>query len=199
MAETLVMVASTIASVASTAGPALSAFSAIASLAQFGLGIAGAIGQADAQRAQAQQATFTATQQLMAAEQESLRGRSQAALITSKLVETLASQNARYAAAGIQLTGGTPDTVAQETMDQAERETTIVTTDAALRAAQQKAAASNSYGRASLLEDAADATLIGGIGGSIAGLGSSALRIADRLPGRTAGAAGGRTIGPFEG
>lgn len=185
MAETVAMMVAAVSTAAASAGPALTAFSAIASLAQFGLGIAGSIGQANAQGAQARQAEFAATQQLMAAQQESLRGRSQAALITSRLVETLSSQNARYAAAGIQLDGGTPDTVAQETIDQAERETTIATTDAALRAARAKAEAANQYGRASLLNDSATGTLISGIGGSIAGLGNAALRIADRAPGET--------------
>lgn len=185
MAETAALIITTISSAISSAGPALATFSALAGLAQFGLGIAGAAGQADAQRAQARQSEFTATQQLLAAEQESLRGRSQAALIRDKLVTTLASQNARYAAAGIVLEGGgTTDTVAQDTTNQAERETTIATTDAQLRAAQAKAAAAASYGKASLLDDSADATLVGGIGSAVAGLGSAALRISDRAPGK---------------
>lgn len=160
-------VAST-ASTASTLGTIASYASIASALAGAGLTVLGANRNAANQNMQADQ-------QRIAAEQELLRGRVQQLNLRSQLARTLASQNARYAAAGLTLEG-TPETVAAETTRQAEREFTTVDINATTKAIQDQR-------QARLLDDSADYTR--DIGYATAGV--NLLTAADRAYARTPG------------
>lgn len=126
MAETLLAVGVGTAGAGGTAAGATlfgstTAFSALTSLPTIlsvGSSIAGGYSGAAVSRAQAQQAELTA-------KQEELKGREQAAQIRRQLSASLASQNAIFAARGINPTTGTPKALAQESTSQASRDIEI--------------------------------------------------------------------------
>lgn len=132
---------------AAAAASAAAPYVAVAtSLASAGLAYAGSQRQASALRQQAQQQQF-------AAEQEALKGRAQVQGINDALRATLAGQRARYAAAGVELTG-TPDTVARETEAEAERQTTITRTNATMAAEARRIQAASLLSESSLTRQA---------------------------------------------
>lgn len=118
----VVEVLGAVGSAAASAAPYVSAGMALASA---GLQIVGAQRQASVLRAQAAQSEF-------AAEQELLRGREQANQIRRQLASVRAAQNARYAAAGVLLDDGTPETVISATEAEADRQVQIVRTNAVI-------------------------------------------------------------------
>ena len=87
--------------------------------------------QASTERSAAAQETF-------AAQQELLKGRSDALGIRQTLMQTLAAQNARYAAFGIALDAGAPATAAEVSTTNAETATTMAKSNAALAAEQRR-------------------------------------------------------------
>lgn len=160
--ETAAAIAAVVGTVAKVAAP-------IAGLASAGLAISGARQQAAGMRVQAQQ-------QDLLVKQEELRGREQANQVREALLRTLATQRAQYAAAGIALDGGTPQTVADASAYEAERELAIAAGNTASRAG---AGALN----ARLLRERATSTSRAGI---ISG-GLSLFDAADRLSSGVAG------------
>jgi len=120
--------------VLAVAGSAMAAASpyvaAAAAVAGAGLTYAQSERQAQAMKDQAKQQDF-------AAQQAALAGRSQANGINAALRATLASQRARYAAAGVTLEG-TPDTVAAASAAEAERQTALARGNATIAAEQRR-------------------------------------------------------------
>ena len=129
-------------SAAASAAPYITAAAAVAGA---GLQFMGAQRQAAVYRSQARQSDFQARQ-------EELRGREQANQVQSALQRVRAAQNARYAAAGVLLDDGTPETVAAATEAEAERQTTIVRSNATIAAEDRRI-------RSGMLNDTADATM----------------------------------------
>jgi phage protein D len=85
---------------------------------------------------------------------EQIRGQVQANQTRQQLMAALATQSARYAGRGLALEG-TPDLVAEQTIQQANRELTMQSTNSTIRAEQQRQ-------RAQLLNSEADYTATGG-------------------------------------
>jgi membrane protein involved in colicin uptake len=149
-------------------------------------------GQASQLNTQAQQAALQARQAEIAARQEELRGQSDANAVREALLRNLATQNARYAAAGVMLADGTTETVAEAAKAEAERELTIRGAGADQRAAAARGEAAGQRTRASLLEDSAELTsTLGTIGAIATGL-EGASRVAARWPGSTTAGTGQR-------
>jgi len=180
MAESLLLAIGVEAATAATVG---SVVTGLGTLLSVGTGIVGAINQSNQQQAQAEMARLQAQSGMITAEMEMVKGQLEANRIRETLMKTLASQRARYASAGIVLDSGTPSTVAEQTTEEADRETEVAQTSAGMRAASLRIAALNQEARASLLDDQADWTLIGGIGGALTRGISSTSRLADLLPG----------------
>jgi hypothetical protein len=125
-------------------------------LTSAGLGLSGAMSQAAAADAAAQQAR-------LAARQEELRGRDEANTVRRTLMATLSAQNARYAAGGVLLDSGTPADVEDATRAEADRQLTISGGNAALRASDQRANATLYEGRASSSRTAGAAGVAGSL------------------------------------
>ena len=155
----------------------------IGTLASTGIGIISALNQSNTMQAQADLARISGQSGMITAEMELVKGQQQANQIRENLLKTLASQNARYASSGIVLDSGTPATVSDVTSDQADRETTVVTTNAGMKAATQRIVALGQMDRANLLSDQADWTLIGGVGGSLINGAIGLSKTADLIPG----------------
>jgi hypothetical protein len=161
-------------------------------LGQAGMSIASAQQQAVGLRAQAQAANASAAQADFAAGQEELRGRAAALGVRQALAQTLAAQNARYAAAGVALDGGTPETVADATTAEADRQLAIGGANAVIRAEDQWLRGGQLRQQARLLGDRADSTMTAGWLGAGGSLFDLFDRTGARLPGtvrRTAAAA----------
>lgn len=156
-----------IGSVASSVAPVVGVAS---SLASAGLAISGSREQAAALTSQAQQ-------QDLIAQQERLRGQESANQVREALLRSLASQRASYAAAGVTL-DGTPETVAEWTRYEAERELTIQAGNTANRVATAEASRD-------ILTTRAASTRTAGIGNAAISLFDAADRIGRRAPGRT--------------
>lgn len=150
----------------SAAGPAIGG---VAQIAQAGATVVAAQTQAAGMRRQAQQ-------QDTAARQEQLRGEAQALQVRDALRRTLASQNARYAAAGLSLDSGTPETLAEATGAEADRQIRVIGANAEQRANARLAAADDLR---------ASADMAGAAGWGQAGMGL--LDYADRSYRRTPG------------
>jgi hypothetical protein len=152
-------------------------------LGQAGLTIASSQQQALGLRAQAGAARAAAGQAEFAAGQEALRGRAAAVQVRQSLARTLATQNARYAAAGIALDDGTPATVADATRLEADRQLTVSDANATIRAEDQRLRAGQLRGQATLLNDRADGAVTTGW----LTAGASLFDLADRGGARTPG------------
>lgn len=143
---------SAIASAASAAAPVLGTIGTVASIASPFIGIAGSLASAglrvSGEQQQVRAATVQANQQEVAAQQEELRGQESANQVREALLRTIATQRAQYAAAGIALDEGTPQTVEDATRREAERELAIQRGNTAF-------AAGNSRLNAQLLRDRA--------------------------------------------
>jgi hypothetical protein len=162
----------TAGSVGTTLGAIANYASIASSLAGVGLGVLSSNRQATGQRNQAGDARA-------AAEREQLRGRVQSLNLRAQLARTLASQNARYAAAGLTLEG-TPENVAEQTQLQAEREFSVQDLNTATRTA-------DNLNRANLLDDSADVTEATGYATAGVNLFGAADRFAQRQPGTVRG------------
>jgi len=178
--ETALLALGASASFASGAGAVLGT---IGTLASAGFSIVSALNQSQTMNAQAELARISAQSGMITAEMELVKGQQQANQIRENMLKTMASQNARYASAGIVLDSGTPATLSEVTQAEADRETAVVTTNAGMRAASQRIVALNQEGRANLLEDSADWTLISGIGGALVKGATGLARAGDMLPG----------------
>jgi hypothetical protein len=161
-------------SAAAAGGLGLTGYASIAAaLASAGLGIAGAQQQAATMRLQAGQQRTQAAQTDFSAQQEVLKGREQANQVRGTLLRTLASQNARYAGAGLTLEG-TPETVATDTINQAERELALLGANSTIRAEATRT-------QASLLRDSADWTEGGAPLTELTGSAGSVINLFDRV------------------
>jgi hypothetical protein len=191
IAVTAATIGSTASSAAATIGAATSAvapYAGIASaLASAGLTVMGSQQQAATARLQAGQQASQAAQADFAARQEVLRGQAQANQVRQALLQTLAAQNARYSAAGLALEG-TPETVANETIAQAERELGMATTNATIRSEQSRM-------QASLLRDSADWTRQGASFTETAGAIGAGVNLFDRVDRITSRRSGTTRIG----
>jgi hypothetical protein len=184
MAETAIALATTIASAASSAAsaiaPVASAVGTAASVAAPFVGVASSLASARLQvsgsQQQAQALGMQANQQDLLAQQEQLRGQEQSNQVREALLRTLATQRAQYAAAGIALDEGTPETVAEASRYEAERELAIGRGNTAI-------AVSNARTNAQLLRDRASA----GLRSSGLSAGVSLFDTVDRLGARTPG------------
>jgi hypothetical protein len=142
-------------------------------------------------RAQAALEAVRARQQELEARSIEQRGTAEALNVRENLLRTLAAQNARYAAAGLALGDGTPQTVAEETAADAERELDIVRTNTAVAAESARMGAAQTQARAQLLRSQAGWTQTAGmIGAAATGL-TGAARLLDRMPGRAQPGIGG--------
>jgi len=184
MAEMLLLAAGVSASTAATIG---SVVSGLGTLLTVGTGIAGAISSSNQMNNQAQLARLQAESGMITAEMEMVKGQLEANRIRESLMKTLASQRARYASAGIVLDSGTPSTVAEQSTEEADRETQVAQTSADMKAASARIAAANQETKASLLEDSADWALVGGIGGALAKGLTSTSRMVDLMEGSPTG------------
>lgn len=124
-------------------------------LASAGLSVGGAMGQSRALQAQAEWGEFNASA-------ETVRGQQEANRIRQALLQTLASNNAGRAAAGVELSGSAID-VDAEAAEEAERELSIVGSNARVRSAGRLASAQS-------LRVTANATRLGGFGTAATGL-----------------------------
>jgi hypothetical protein len=157
--------------------------STLATVASAGLGVAQGMQASGAARIQAEQARVASRQADINARAEELRGVDEAQQIRRGLLATLATQNARYAAAGILAGEGTAQGAEEQAAREAERQLGLSRTTAALRADQQRLAGAQGLMRATLLEQEAGAARTGAlVGGGIALL-QGGLRTYDRLPG----------------
>lgn len=124
--------------------------------------------QSKALTTQAQQQDSLAEQQLAQNRQEQLRGQEAANQVRETLLRTLATQRAAYAAAGVALDSGTPDTVATETRRQTDRELAIQAGNTAATVNLGKAKADSFRQNAGLLRtQATDARRMGGLNAAI--------------------------------
>ena len=142
MAAAVPLILSAAGPTAAAVGAPTAAVMAISSLASAGLSIYGGYQQASTLRQQAALQDFDARQELLTGQQQSNR-------IRETLLRALATQNATYGAAGIDVGSGSPITVAQDTMEQADRELDISRYGALVRAAPYRAAAADRRARAS--------------------------------------------------
>ena len=187
MAETVAAIATFLGASASTASSVGGAAAAVggaaaaavpyvapvvgvaSSLASAGLAISGSQQQAAALTAQAQQ-------QDLIAKQEELRGQESANQVREALLRSLASQRASYAAAGVTLEG-TPETVAEWTRYEAERELSIQAGNTATRVETARL-------NRDILTDRSASTRTAGVAGAATSLFDAADRIARRAPGK---------------
>lgn len=102
----------------------------IAAVASAAMTVAASQQQASVQRSQARMADFNATT-------EAIRGRIQSNQTRQAMLRTLATQSARYAGSGLSLEG-TPDLVAQQTVDEANRQLTVDSSNSTIRSEQQR-------------------------------------------------------------
>jgi hypothetical protein len=161
-------------SAAAASGLGLTGYASIAAaLASAGLGIAGAQQQAATMRLQAGQQRTQAAQTDFSAQQEVLKGREQANQVRGTLLRTLASQNARYAGAGLTLEG-TPETVAEDTINQAERELALLGANSTIRSEGIRT-------QANLLRESADWTEGGAPLTELTGSAGSVINLFDRV------------------
>jgi hypothetical protein len=131
-------------------------------LGSAGLSLGGGLAQARALQAQSQWQEFEAGQELLRGEQEANR-------VREALLRTLASNNAARAAAGVELSGSALD-VDAEAAAAAERELSIVGSNAAARAGATRASAVASRA-------AASGAILSGIGGAAGSLFNYASRV----------------------
>jgi len=140
-------------------------FNTALALGSAGLTLGGALRQSQILQTQGAWSEFQAGQ-------EALRGEQEANRVREALLRTLASNNAARAAAALDVSG-TPATVDEEVMAQAERELRVVAGNAAVRAAEARAAAA-------LRQSAARVSLLSGLGqagGSLVSAAERRLRI----------------------
>jgi hypothetical protein len=126
-----------------------------ATVAGAGLTFAQAQQQAGAARVQAAQARIAGRQQQIAAQGEEVRGQSAALDLREGLLRTLASQRARYAAAGVALGEATPATLEDATVLDAERQLAMLDANTRLSAASRRLGGAGSDISAGLLSDQA--------------------------------------------
>jgi hypothetical protein len=140
-AASIASAAPAIGSAFGSAGTVFSGLSAASSLLSAGQ-------QANAARSEAKIAEFQGRQ-------EEIRGKEEANSIRERLVRTLASQRAAYAASGVDLSGSASD-VMDETFAAGDRELDTSRDNTVLRASQKRLEANQ-------LRSAASSTLLGGV------------------------------------
>lgn len=165
--------------------------SVVATAASAGVQIMQAQQQSRAQRNQAAMDQVRARQQELEARGLEARGTAEALDVRENLLRTLAAQNARYAASGILLGEGTPQTVAEETQSDAERQLEILRTNTTIAAEGARVGAAQTQQRALLLRDQAGFTATAGYAGAAATAGRAALDTYNRWPGTTTPPGGG--------
>lgn len=195
--EVLAAVGSAAASAASTVGTVVAAASPWVSgglaLASAGLQISGGQRQRASLEMQAAEnsraAAFTTRQGELAAQQEEVRGIEQANRVRLALLQSLASQRAAYAAAGLALGEGSPEAVEEETRRQAERELTIEGANSRARATTTRLDATQRAGNllleGDLLRERGASAAVAGVTGAGTSLLDYVDRAGNRQPGRT--------------
>lgn len=195
--EVLAAVGSAAAGAASTVGTVVAAASPWVTggltLATAGLQISGGQRQRAGIELQAEQnsraAAITTRQGELAAQQEEVRGIEQANRVRLALLQSLASQRAGYAAAGLALGEGSPEAVEEETRRQAERELTIEGANSRARAAATRLDASNRAGNllleGDLLRQRGASAAAAGVTGAAGSLLDYVDRAGNRQPGRS--------------
>lgn len=150
--------------------------------------------QAAALKYEASSQRSAANQEDFAAQQELLKGRTDALGIRQNLVQTLAAQNARYAGSGIALDAGAPATAAEVSVTNADAATTMATGNATLASEQRKL-------RATQLRDQAKYTASAATAARTAGYvkGSLTLIKDGESDARTAASLGSKAIALFGG
>ena len=136
--------------------------SAIGTAAATGLQLMQAQQQAAAMRGQAALLGIQSRQQELSARSIEQRGQIEALNTREQLLRVLAAQDARYAAGGLALDDGTPETVAEQTARDAERQLQVMATNTALDAASARIGAAMTGQRALLLADQAGWTSTAG-------------------------------------
>lgn len=168
--------------------------SAVGAVASTGLALMQASAQASAQRSQAAMLELQSRQQELEARGVELRGQNEALDTREALFRTLATQNARYSAAGVVIGEGTAETVAERTRAEADRQLEIQRTNTEIAAASARLGAGMTSQRALLLRDDASATATAGALGAFSTFAQGAMRVADRWPGQSkSGGAAPRT------
>lgn len=160
---------------------------AIASVASAGLRLLESQAQARAMSGQAALLRLQARQGELAARGEELRGQAEAQSVRETLLRTLAAQQARYAAAGLVLGEGTPGTLEEEALSEAERQLEVIRTQTVLNAESRRIGAANTDARALLLADQAAFARLAGPLSAGATLIEGGVRAWERRPGRTTG------------
>lgn len=159
--------------------------STAAGLASVGGTVLSATQRAAALRTQAGNTALAADQAQVAAQAQELAGRADALRIRQQLVRTLATQTARYGAAGVSLDSGAPQTVADASAAEADLNLAIVQGNAGIASADQRLRAIALAGQSSSLDTQAGVTtLTGGIAA-----GASLFDLVDRRLARSPGTA----------
>lgn len=158
---------------------------AAAAVASAGLTYAQGQQQAGAMRVQAAQARIAGRQQQIAAEGEEVRGQSAALDLREGLLRTLASQRARYAAAGVALGEATPASLEAATITDAERQLDTLAANTRLSAASRRLGGAGSDIGAGLLSDQASGIATLAPISAAVGVTRAGVNLFDALPGTT--------------